>query len=503
MAIRGLAEFAQKLRLRITSSAGTNDRDAETLPADAAVADASSVDHTAVTDVLTRELAALVARGGRAMAARVLRLDLTPIRLRLGDDWPARADRIRLAAETTLRRFMGDGALVAPYGLDSFLVVAARLTPDAAALALRQAAADLTRFVFGSGAEEPLAQIGRLLSSGPDGIRFEQIDHEPMPEPSVTVAAGQQHHQHHITVAGQPVPKRRHGGAAPAPEAAPPRSRPAAIEDDRLPVFDTFDMPDMPHVHPMVRYLPIATLKTMTIAAGAVMLEHKDLLGTQRNYQLLGRAPEPGLLAEFDHRVLDRAARDLALRLHHGIMSLVVTSVHFDALASGNRRAQYIAHLHRMPAAVRRGLAINLVACPGDVSPALLAEIIAGLKSGARGVVVNLPAGNAASATGGVATGIDLQPYADSGVMGLCHPLDSRMPEPPLVALATRIQRARLSLMLTALRDPEQLDLARRLNAQTVTGRIIGRGDPEPPAVGAPVTPVNPRRAAAPQPVTG
>lgn len=485
MPIQGLAELARKLRLRITSSAETDDQAAETSPATATAADTPSVNHDAAADVLTRELAALVARGGRTMAARVLRLDLTPIRQRLGDDWPARADRIRLATETTLRRFMGDGALVAPYGPDAFLVVAARLTPDAAALALRQAAADLTRFVFGSDAEDPVAQIDRLSGSGPEGILFERIDHESIPEPSTTVAAGRQR----AITAGRPAPKRRHVGVGPAPEAAPPPIPPAAPDHDRLPAFDTFDMPDLPDIRPVVRYLPIATLKTMTIAAGAVMLEHKDLLGTQRNYQLLGRAPEPGLLAEFDRRVLDRAARDLALRLHHGVMSLVVSSVHFDALASGNRRAQYIAHLHRLPAAVRRGLMINLVACPGDVSPALLAEIMAGLKSGVRGVVVHLPVGPAASATGGVATGVNLKPYVDSGVMGLCHPLDGRMPEAPLVALATRIQRARLSLMLTALRDPEQLDMARRLNAQTVTGRIIGRGDPEPPVVGAPITP--------------
>ncbi|MFD0387966.1 hypothetical protein P7L64_06315 [Tistrella bauzanensis] len=467
------------------------------MPADATITDASSADHTATADILTRELTALVARGGRTMAARVLRLDLSPIRLRLGNNWPERAERIHLATETTLRRFMGDGALVAPYGPDAFLVVAARLTPDAAALALRQAAADLTRFVFGNDIDAALPQIDRLLGTGPSGILFERIDDEPAPDPAMTIAAGQQRQQR-ATTAWQTAPARRHAAAA-AGAALPPIS-PAAPEHGRLPVFDTFNMPDLPDIQPVVRYLPIATLKTMTIAAGAVMLEHKDILGTQRNHQLLGDDPEPALLAEFDNRVLDRAARDVALRLHHGLISLVVSSVHFNLLASGSRRAQYVGHLHRLPASVRRALVINLVDCPGDVSPALLAEMIAGLKSGARGVVVNLPIGNVAGPTGGVTTIANLQPFADSGVMGLCHLFDTRMPEAPLAALAARIQRARLSLMLTALREPEQLDIARRLNAQTVTGRIIGRGDPEPPIIGTPVTPDSRRRATTPQP---
>lgn len=455
MRVAGLSQIALRLKRLLSSEDYSQVEEASSQAADEEARISSPYDDRTF-NLVTTELVKLVKRGGPDMAARIMRFDLGPIRAEFGTDWPAHARRIREGCQTTLRRSLGDGALIISHGPEVFLIVAPGLSPDAAWLALRRAAADATRFVFGDGAIAPAPELSHLSQTTDGSLTFRPL---PSADP-----------------ADDPQP----ADNAPPGISEAPRPRIAmrwwtTTADRAVPDFDVFEIPDLPALKPVVRYLPVVALRSSTIAAGLLRIEHTDPLGTMTDHGLLGPNPPAQLVAEYDHRLLSRAARDLALRLHQAMSTIVVAPLHFDTVAAAGRRSLYAAHLRQLPAAVQRALMIKIINCPSDVSPGLLSEITLALRTGARGVIAAIPVNT-----------IDVQRFADAGVAGICQSFDPRPAETALAAMAARIQRARLTLQVSDVTDGNRLDEARRIKAHTVCGEAVGRGDAIPPSLGIP-----------------
>lgn len=193
-----------------------------------------------------------------------------------------------------------------------------------------------------------------------------------------------------------------------------------------------------------------------------------------RKIQVAGREATD-VLARLDGLVVERAANDLRQLLAANLRLLVTIPVHFETLATANRRATYLARFRALvrPEAAKL-MALQLVGVPDGVPAQRLREATVPLKPYARALLLSL-----------LTSGSPPPPLREAGIAAVGYECRSEIgPEGPemrdMERLAAVAQRAGVGSFVFGVRS---LSLA---SASIAAGIGFVNGDAIAPLVDAP-----------------
>lgn len=314
-------------------------------------------------------------------AGRFGLIGLTEIRDAVGSRWPALEERVRALSEAVISRHLTQGDVFEAQGDDSYVVLFAQLSKEAADFKCRVIGREITQRLLGSDSprladvESVSVQVAReALASGD----VEAVFAEAFASGEATISSDPSHPRS----PDLPIPGRRpHGQAAhPGPQAHEGASTPSGASTGwtsaaRLPsgsdlkaernagatlVSSHHERPG--RIEPVWRYAPVWDFKSMSLVRFRLTARSMDTGAGDAT------AADAGML-EIDLGTVSKALDDLSQLNAEGRRLLVISVVHQGSLSVQWRRDQLIELVGGASIGVRRLLRLEVAAT--EFSPTL------------------------------------------------------------------------------------------------------------------------------------
>lgn len=135
-------------------------------------------------------------------------------------------------------------------------------------------------------------------------------------------------------------------------------------------------------------YRPMLVTRTRVVSTYVCIPVRRDHLGQyESSYSILGRAPSANEIAELDHYTQHVAADELGdmIKTHH--RSLLALPVHFETLASVQRRMKYLGNLENVMEANTNRIVFEMVGLPDNIPQPRIIELTSALRRHSRAII--------------------------------------------------------------------------------------------------------------------
>jgi len=358
------------------------------------------------------EIRRMLERTPSLQASRVNIIGLKRVKERFGDSWQRVADRADRIARNVIERHMELGDIYAGWGLDTYIVVFARLSEQEARVKCYLIGNEVVRTLLGDEASEYLevktavtrvdgsvdlqavGSMDRLFAGaeviGPLAPPSEPVP-PPTPDPVDTIGA---------ELGLSYVPIERDRPAAPVvPESDGVRANLlVGIDFVFRPMWDPTR-----NVIATYRCIPQVRLSDLDGAVGDASL---------------AVAGDAEAMARLDSAVIARIKADLKAMAVDGRRLIIAMPIHFETLCSTAQRRRVTQEIGAIPEAMKQYLVIEVVAVPSGVLKSRLMDVIAPLRLHCRAVSLQVAIGtidfSQIRGTGVSAVGADISHLAKS-----------------------------------------------------------------------------------------
>jgi hypothetical protein len=322
---------------------------------------------------------AVLAERGSAAAGALYLINLDTVRqaFEAKRRWEHLADRVHNICRKTIARRLDEADLFHCLPGPIFLVVFARLQPDAAKAKCAMIAGEIGRL---------LSDLDPTLSGVTVGAAAAQLDKGDVAIDLIDLKAEAERRM----AGGQVVRVLAEPGRETAevePNAfANPWLVDSTVAADEVPASPEWYYEPTPECPPDLSfvYLPLWHVKHRAIGTFLCL----PTLPVLRSHKLVGdaifAAAPPALICEFDLAILRKATGDLAGQLAGGRQAMLSFPVHFETLAHSTRRRRYMSACAELDDRLRQNLAIELVDLPEGAPAGRIAELLAYIRPFAR-----------------------------------------------------------------------------------------------------------------------
>lgn len=135
-------------------------------------------------------------------------------------------------------------------------------------------------------------------------------------------------------------------------------------------------------------YRPMLVTRTRVVSTYVCIPVHKDKQGQfLSGYGVLGASPSPQELFDLDHLTLHVAAEELTKLIKVHARSLLALPVHFETLASVQRRMKYLSNIETVMQNNTDRIVFEMVGLPENIPQPRILELTSALRRSSRAVI--------------------------------------------------------------------------------------------------------------------
>lgn len=402
----------------------------------------------------------MLARGPLSLG-QVTFIGLEEARKRLGEaDWQRHREKIRTSVEGVLSEHCTKADAFIRSAEDQYLVVFSGVSEEAAAVRAAAIASSVNSMLFGDQAFD-----GIRVHATVTGI--DNLSHSTPATVAEVIEALRQ----------DAVARTKSGGGSPDDRLSLALERAGR----RAKLRRSLARPQEPPLRYLFNpYWHVPTSRVATFRCTA----QKQLPrggGTLRDYAILGSAPSPGDILQFDIDVLEEALLALTFAVRKGLRVHLVIQLHFETVASRSGQAELREVLRPAPQPLRNLVSFNLSGVPTGIPGSRLGEIGQLLHGFGTHLSVDLEPDLPIEACQEM-----MGKFSEAGIRFISYRLPTKVEDSDVRKAATVIRDAGLRRLGGAVRNlmrPGDVTALAAAGYEYIAGPVIGRSAeflPEP-----------------------
>lgn len=302
-----------------------------------------------LTEFEVRLNAILKAHKGEALKDQVYLLDLSKIRDSLGPKWDQSLDKIHIKADSIIQSHLTARDLFIRRDDVSYLVVFDALPKLQGHLKANTLNEEIARALVGT---EEAGKLICVMDVAIDAKGEVVISQAPGKDQLITELVSQ---------------------------ADRDRATGAKTQGDQSPIM----LDGVEFI-----YRPMLVTRTRVVSTYVCIPVFKDLSGQYLSgYGVLGSDPSPQAIFELDHMTQHVAAAELEKLINTHVRSLIALPVHFETLASLQRRMKYLENIESIMQTNTDRIVFEMVGLPENIPQPRILELTSALRRSSRAVI--------------------------------------------------------------------------------------------------------------------